>query len=81
MYTVYAIKSRNHNYIYVWLADCLERRLAQHNWKKATATKFYAPFDLFFSETYSTRIEARIREKYLKWWSWKEFLKKKLAEL
>ncbi|MCX6822783.1 MAG: GIY-YIG nuclease family protein [candidate division SR1 bacterium] len=81
MYTVYAIKSRNHNYIYVGLTDCLERRLSQHNGKHATATQFYAPFDLFFSETYPTRVEARIREKYLKGGSGKEFLKKKLAEL
>jgi len=78
MYFVYAIKSKTHNYIYVWLTNCLERRLSQHNWWKERTTRIYAPFELIFTEKLLTRIDARKREKYLKSWIWKEFLKTKI---
>ncbi len=75
MYTVYAIKSKNRNYIYVWLTNNLDRRLWEHNSRKEKTTKPYYPFILIYSEKFETRIEARIREKYLKSGCGKEFLK------
>lgn len=74
-YTVYAIKSTDRNYIYVWLTNNLERRLNEHNLGKEKTTKPYSPFKLIYSEKFKTRIEARIKEKYLKSGCWKEFLK------
>ena len=75
MYTVYAIKSIQRNYIYVWLTNNLERRIKEHNLWQSSTTKPYAPFVLVYSESCDTRVDAREREKYLKSGCWKEFLK------
>lgn len=66
MFFVYAIKSEVRNYIYVGLTDNVERRLTQHNAGYGRATKSYRPFKLVLVEEFSTRIDARKREKYLK---------------
>ncbi|HPC34315.1 MAG TPA: GIY-YIG nuclease family protein [Candidatus Absconditabacterales bacterium] len=74
-YTVYAIKSKGRNYIYVGLTNNLERRFNEHNLGKEKTTRPYSPFKLIYSEKFKTRIEARIKEKYLKSGCGKEFLK------
>ncbi|WP_350289122.1 GIY-YIG nuclease family protein [uncultured Croceitalea sp.] len=66
MIIVYAISSMYHNYIYVGMTKNLEERLSRHNCKREKTTKFYAPFELIFSEQCSNRIEGRKREKYWK---------------
>jgi putative endonuclease len=76
MFTVYAVKSLNKNYIYVGLTNDIERRLNEHNSGNNKTTKPYRPFVLIYSEELNTRIEARKREKYLKSGIGKEFLKK-----
>ncbi len=76
MYTVYAIKSKIRNYIYVGLTSDLNDRLHRHNSGYEKTTRAYAPFDLIFTEDFKTRIEARAKEKYLKSGVGKEFLKK-----
>ena len=73
--TVYAIKSENRNYIYVGMSNNLERRLKEHNQYQNKSTKAYAPFTLIYSETFDSRSEARIKEKYLKSGVGKSFLK------
>ena len=75
MYFVYAIKSLVRVYIYVGLTEMVERRIGQHNKGENRSTKAYKPFKLIYTETFSTRIEAREREKYLKSGIGKEFLK------
>lgn len=75
MFVVYAIKSLNREYIYVGLSGDLDRRLAEHNGGKNKTTKPYRPFRLIYSEEFDTRLKARIREKFLKSGSGKEFLK------
>jgi len=75
MFFVYALKSVNRNYIYVGLTDNVTRRISQHNSGKGKATKPYLPFVLILVEEYSSGIEARTREKYLKSGIGKEFLK------
>lgn len=75
-YTVYAINSMSHNYIYVGMTEDLDRRIAEHNSGKNKTTKPYKPFKLIYSEEFQTRMEARIKEKNLKSGSGKEFLKK-----
>lgn len=78
-YTVYALKSKNRQYIYVGLTNNLERRMLQHNNGREQTTKPYAPFELLYQEMAPTRQQARVREKYLKSGIGKEFLKS-LAE-
>ncbi len=75
MFFVYALKSEVKNYIYVGMTDNVERRFSQHNLGYERTTKPYKPFTLIFTESYSTREDARKREKYLKSGVGKEFLK------
>ena len=75
MYTVYAIKSRSRNYIYVGLTSNLKERLDRHNNGTNKTTSPYAPFDLIFVEECPDRKAARKREMYLKSGVGKEFLK------
>ena len=65
-YFVYAILSSKCNWIYVGLTNDVPRRIKEHNLGRNHSTKAYAPFRLLFYEEYPSRMEARIREKYLK---------------
>ena len=60
------------------MTNDIERRLHEHQqgWNKTT--KPYRPFDLVHSEEYTTRVEARKREKYFKSGSGKEYIKRTL---
>ncbi|RJQ31628.1 GIY-YIG nuclease family protein [Candidatus Parcubacteria bacterium] len=75
MYYVYAIKSLNRNYLYVGLTNNPERRINQHNEGRERTTRTYAPFRTLIVENFSTRVDARNREKYLKSGIGKEYLK------
>jgi len=75
MYYVYVIKSKIRNYIYVGLSNNYQRRFEEHNKCYNKRTKIYAPFNLIFTEKFETRVEARIREKYLKSGCGKEYIK------
>lgn len=76
MFFVYAIKSSIKNYIYVGITNNLDRRFAEHNRGKNKTTKPYRPFSVIYSEKFSTRLEARQKEKVLKSGFGKEFLKR-----
>ncbi|WP_245583648.1 GIY-YIG nuclease family protein [Salinimicrobium xinjiangense] len=67
MFYVYALSGIEKNYIYVGLTSDLERRMQQHNSGKEKTTRNYRPFQLIYSEIYTSRLEARGREKYWKW--------------
>jgi putative endonuclease len=75
MFCVYALYSLNRNYIYVGITNNMERRFSEHQNGKNRTTKPYAPFKIILHESFQTRIEARVREKYLKSGIGKEFLK------
>lgn len=66
MITVYAISSKNHNYIYVGMTQNLEERLKRHNSGREKTTKAYLPFEIIFTELCENREEGRKREKYWK---------------
>ena len=76
MYFVYAISSKEHNYIYVGLTENITLRVKRHNDGRERTTKFYRPFELIYSEECENRPEARIREKYWKSGIGKEKLRK-----
>ncbi len=75
MIQVYALKSEIKNIIYVGLTVNLEKRFKQHNSGVTNWSKRYRPWKVIYSESFLTRVEARIREKQLKSGSGKEFLK------
>ena len=81
MYFVYALKSIQHNYIYVGLTDNVERRVNQHNKGYERTTKPYLPFKLILVESFDTRLDARQREKELKTTSGKRPLRKIIEEI
>jgi putative endonuclease len=76
----YALASLVRNYIYVGITSNLKKRIAQHNAGKERTTRPYRPFRLLLSEAFSTRIEARRREVWLKSGIGKEFLRKLARE-
>jgi len=76
MFTVYALKSINRNYIYVGLTNNIERRFNEHQKGHNKTTSPYKPFVLIFQGDFLNRNEARKKEIYLKSGSGKEFLKK-----
>jgi len=75
MYYVYAISSISRNYIYIGISNNPERRISQHNLGYNRTTKPYKPFEIILLEQYSTRDEARSREKHLKSGVGREFLR------
>lgn len=78
MYYVYVLVSEIKGLrFYVGMSEDVKKRLKEHNTGKTKSTKGYVPWNLFFNEMYSTRIEAREREKYLKGGSGKEYIKLK----
>jgi len=76
MYYIYAISSQSRNYIYVGITNDIDRRIEEHNNGLNRTTKPYRPFKLILVEKFETRIEARVREKFLKSGDGKELLKK-----
>jgi putative endonuclease len=76
MFTVNAIKSLSKSYIYVGLTNNLDRRLNEHNIGSNRTTKPYRTFVLIHTETFNSRTEARLNEKYFKSGVGKEFLRK-----
>ena len=77
MFYVYVLKSVSNWRFYVGMTGNLENRLKEHNAGYTKSTKGYRPLELFFFETYSTSVEAREREKYLKSGVGKEYIKQK----
>ena len=81
MYYVYVLVSEFRNYIYVGMTDNVERRIAFHNAGYNKTTKAYRPFGVLLIEEFSSRVEARDREKYLKSGVGKEFIKRLLVKM
>ena len=78
---VYALSSAHRKYIYVGITENVERRVFQHNAGYEKTTRPYRPFELILVEAFSSRLEARAREKYLKSGKGKEYLKKLANEI
>ena len=66
MIFVYVLRSQKNGHLYIGMTNNLERRLEEHNTGKNRSTKAYIPYKLLTFEKFKTRVEARLREKYLK---------------
>ncbi len=75
-YYVYVLQSLSRHYLYVGLTSNLNQRFDTHQSGRNKTTTPYRPFQLYYVEQFSSRLEARQREKYLKSGSGKEFLKR-----
>ena len=78
MYYVYAVYNKKHGKFYIGQTDNLEVRLRLHN-KKEFVNSYTARFDgewtLIYTEQVSDRKEALRREKQLKSYRGREFIK------
>ena len=75
MYYVYAIKSRQHEWIYVGMTEDAIVRFHQHNNGEEKITRPYLPFEMIFSMECVDRIEARKYEKFYKSGRGKKYLR------
>ena len=76
MYFVYIIESEKDGTYYIGQSDNLEKRLEQHNngFSKYTSRKL--PWKLVYYESYLTRKESIVRERFLKQQRNREFYKR-----
>ena len=79
-YFVYVLKSLKDGRLYKGQTHNLENRLQQHNSGKTKSTKGYTPWELVYFESFKTREEAVLREKYFKTGVGREFLNKKFSK-
>jgi putative endonuclease len=64
MFFVYVIRSEVNGHFYVGLTSNVFNRVNEHNKGMTKSTKPFRPWKLFFFAEFSTRLDARMREKY-----------------
>jgi len=79
MYTVYALYNKKHGKIYIGQSINLNERIKLHR-EKIFRTSFTSRYDgdwaIVYKEEFKTRQETLIREKQLKSYQGREFVKK-----
>ena len=78
MHYTYALQSKKDKKFYTGLTGNLKLRFEQHNKGQIESTKLRAPFDLIYYEACLNRSDAAKREKYLKTYHGKMFIKRRL---
>ena len=78
MITVYVIESLQDQIRYTGMAKDVINRLEEHNSGKNRFTKGHQPWEIIFTEKFPDWESARVKEKYLKTASGKNWLKKYL---
>ena len=79
MHYIYVLVSKKNGKKYTGYTQKLpQHRLKEHNQGSNTWTKRNGPFDLLYSESYTSANEARKREIYMKSAAGRKFLKKVL---
>ncbi len=79
MFYVYAIYNRKHNRIYIGQTENLEERIRLHEkklFKNSYTARFDGKWEIIYKESLITRQEALKREKQLKSFRGREFVKK-----
>jgi putative endonuclease len=66
MYYVYVLKSLRDGNLYIGQTSNLDQRLQYHNTGRVKSTKKRIPFELIYTEKFSTRGEAMKKERLLK---------------
>jgi putative endonuclease len=81
MYYIYILKSFSTGKRYTGHTSNLLARLNSHNSGDTPSTKNRGPWEIIYTEEYSSRSEAMKREKFLKTGKGREFLKSILNEI
>ena len=79
MYTVYVLQDKDGK-LYKGMTNNLSRRIKEHKVGRTRTTKIMKELKVIYTEIYDTRIDARVREKYLKSAAGRKFLKKVLGQ-
>jgi len=79
-YFVYILQSEIDGRLYKGHTNDIDKRIEEHNSGKTKSTKGYKPWELVYFETFGTREEAILHEKYFKTGIGREFLKDKLKK-
>ena len=82
MYTVYVLFSTNFNKIYIGYTSNLSQRLQSHN-ELATKgwTIKYRPWNVIYTENFDSKSLAMVREKQLKSFKGREFIRQLIANM
>lgn len=78
MYKVYAIYNKERNKFYIGQTEDLSSRLMLHNTKNfehSYTAKFDGKWEVIYTEEFQTRQEALVREKQLKSYRGRQFIK------
>lgn len=76
MFTVYVLYSSPHDKIYIGYTSNLIQRTWSHNFGlKNSYTKSYRPWKVIYTEYFDTKSESLIREKELKSFQGRKFIK------
>jgi putative endonuclease len=65
-YIVYVLKSIKTNKKYVGYTSDIKRRLSEHNRSNTFFDRINKPFEIIYTETFYSKVDATKREKYLK---------------
>ena len=77
MFTVYVLHSQRFDKIYIGFTSDIEKRLFAHNHPSNKGwTKSFQPWEIIYSEEFETKEEAMDREKQLKSYRGREFIRK-----
>lgn len=79
MYFVYAIFNRSHNKVYIGQTKNLEERIKMHNenkFRNSYTSRFSGSWELIYSEGKNSRSESLKREKQLKSFQGRKFIKR-----
>jgi len=79
MYTVYILFSKSLGRYYVGFTNDLDRRLSEHNRKKGKYTDMGIPWEVVYTEKYTTKLEAMERESFIKLKKSREYIEQLIA--
>lgn len=77
-YYIYVLKSDKDNNFYTGYTEDLKSRFEQHKKGLVVSTKYRRPLKLIYSEACLSKKDAMHREKYLKTYNGKLFLRNRL---
>ncbi|OHA52892.1 MAG: hypothetical protein A3A97_04305 [Candidatus Terrybacteria bacterium RIFCSPLOWO2_01_FULL_40_23] len=83
MFTVYAIYNKRHNKFYIGQTENINERITLHNNKifiNSYTAKFDGTWEIIYSEEVDNRIEALMREKQLKSYRGRQFIKQHIPQ-
>ncbi len=78
---LYILNNKETDRYYIGSTVDLERRIKQHISGKTRTTRVLKAYQLIYKEFYNTAIEARLREKKLKSYKSKKYIKWLISEM